>query len=269
MNTYTMLSKITLAAALTGALAGCGDKSPATNANTPAPADSAPATAQEPSAPAPGQGLTAREMISAPRGSVPAAQDARGDAAPNAEAQPPVNERAANESADAEPRAPHTTSTGRGEASAPPGDASSAAGARYANVISVQPVKQKATREREECRDERIVHKHRPKDDHQIAGTVIGAVAGGVIGHQVGGGRGRDLATVAGAVGGGYAGKKIQQGQQDRDTYTTTERRCRTVKEPVEDVAYDVVYEYLGQTHQVRLDHDPGERVELPVRGIE
>lgn len=262
MNTHTMLSKITLAAALAGALAGCGDKPPAANANA---NTDAPAPAQQPPAPASGQGLTAREMISAPRGSVPAAQGARGDAAPDAETPPPETARA---NMDAESPAPRAPIAGRAEPSAPPDDASRA-GARYANVISVQPVKQKATREREECRDERIVHKHRPKDEHQIAGTVIGAVAGGVIGHQVGGGRGRDLATVAGAVGGGYAGKKIQQGQQDRDTYTTTERRCRTVKEPVEDVAYDVVYEYLGQTHQVRLDHDPGERVELPVRGIE
>jgi len=266
MNTYTMLSKITLAAALASTLAGCGDKPPTANADANAPADAAAAPAQQPPAPASGQGLTAREMISAPRGSVPAAQDARGDAAPDAEAPPHETERA---NRDAESPAPRTPIAGRAEPSAPPDDASRDTGARYANVISVQPVKQKATREREECRDERIVHKHRPKDDHQIAGTVIGAVAGGVIGHQVGGGRGRDLATVAGAVGGGYAGKKIQQGQQDRDTYTTTERRCRTVKEPVEDVAYDVVYEYLGQTHQVRLDHDPGERVELPVRGIE
>jgi uncharacterized protein YcfJ len=142
--------------------------------------------------------------------------------------------------------------------------------ARSAAVISVQPVTQKIDHPREDCRDERVVHRRTPKDQHQIAGTVIGAIAGGVIGNQVGGGRGRDLTTVAGAVGGGYAGKKIQQGQQNRRTYTTIERRCRTINEPSEDVvAYDVVYEYLGSTHQVRLDHDPGERVELPVRGIE
>lgn len=40
-------------------------------------------------------------------------------------------------------------------------------------------------------------------------GTVIGAIAGGLIGHQVGGGRGKTAATVAGAVGGGFAGHAI------------------------------------------------------------
>jgi len=149
-------------------------------------------------------------------------------------------------------------------------EAASTEGPRHADVISVNPVKQALNDQREECHDEQVVHHRKPKDEHQIAGTVIGAVAGGAIGNQVGGGRGRDLATVAGAIGGGVAGKKIQEKQQRGDTYTTTERRCRTVDVPGEEVvAYDVVYEYLGQTHQVRLDHDPGDRIELPVRGIE
>jgi uncharacterized protein YcfJ len=148
--------------------------------------------------------------------------------------------------------------------------ATSADAPRYADVISVAPVKQARSAQREECHDEQVVHHRKPKDEHRIAGTVIGAVAGGAIGNQVGGGRGRDLATVAGAIGGGVAGNKIQEKQQRGDTYTTTERRCRTVDVTGEDVvAYDVVYEYLGQTHQVRLDHDPGDRIELPVRGIE
>ena len=46
-------------------------------------------------------------------------------------------------------------------------------------------------------------------NDHSMAGTIIGGIAGGVLGNQVGGGKGRTLATVAGAVGGGYAGNRI------------------------------------------------------------
>jgi outer membrane lipoprotein SlyB len=42
-----------------------------------------------------------------------------------------------------------------------------------------------------------------------MAGTIIGGIAGGVLGNQVGGGKGKTLATVAGAVGGGYAGNRI------------------------------------------------------------
>lgn len=254
-----MKSGLPIAIAAAVALAACSDKPAATSATGATATTPAQASTDAP----PREGLTAREMVAAPHDSLPAAQDA-GSSAPEAGAVA-----AQAESAHADPAASHAADDSGDTTPASAHSADGAAAPRYADVISVQPVKQTTTREREECRDERIVHKRRPKDDRQIAGTVLGAVAGGVIGHQVGGGRGRDLATVAGAVGGGYAGKKIQQRQQDRDTYTTTERRCRTVKEPVGDVAYDVVYEYLGQTHQVRLDHDPGERIELPVRGIE
>ena len=259
MKMYTTLSlQIALAAVLAGALSACGDKPPAA-ATTDTHAATASAAPEQPAS-SPGQGLTAREMVSAPPGSL-SARGARSDAAastepPGAPMPPP---------ADPAITASRTGSVDQGETTR---DRVDAVGSRYATVISVQPVRQKT--DRKECRDERIVHKHRPKDEHQIAGAVIGAVAGGVIGHQVGGGRGRDLATVAGAVGGGYAGRTIQRGQQDRDTYTTTERRCRTLKGVGEDVVtYDVVYEYLGQSHEVRLDHDPGDRIELPVRGLE
>ena len=52
-------------------------------------------------------------------------------------------------------------------------------------------------------------------DNHQVAGTILGGVVGGLLGNQVGGGRGRTLATVAGAVGGGYAGNRLGQGGQN------------------------------------------------------
>jgi outer membrane lipoprotein SlyB len=42
-------------------------------------------------------------------------------------------------------------------------------------------------------------------------GAVGGAVVGGLLGNQIGGGNGRTLATVAGAVGGGFAGNAIEK----------------------------------------------------------
>lgn len=46
------------------------------------------------------------------------------------------------------------------------------------------------------------------EDEGIEAGTVIGAVAGGLAGRQVGGGTGRDIMTVIGAAAGGYAGSR-------------------------------------------------------------
>ncbi|BCG03005.1 hypothetical protein PPGU19_075730 (plasmid) [Paraburkholderia sp. PGU19] len=50
-------------------------------------------------------------------------------------------------------------------------------------------------------------------------GAVGGAVAGGLLGNQVGGGRGRVLATIAGAVGGGLAGNGIEHAVRKSTTY--------------------------------------------------
>ena len=46
-------------------------------------------------------------------------------------------------------------------------------------------------------------------------GAIIGAVAGGLLGNQVGGGKGKTAATVAGVAGGAYAGKKIAEGNKE------------------------------------------------------
>lgn len=50
-------------------------------------------------------------------------------------------------------------------------------------------------------------------------GAVGGAVAGGLLGNQVGGGRGRILATIAGAVGGGFAGNGIEHAVRKATSY--------------------------------------------------
>ncbi|MEC5213603.1 outer membrane lipoprotein SlyB [Polaromonas sp. CG_9.5] len=42
-------------------------------------------------------------------------------------------------------------------------------------------------------------------------GAILGGVAGAVVGHQFGGGKGRDVATVAGALGGAVAGNSIEK----------------------------------------------------------
>jgi outer membrane lipoprotein SlyB len=53
-------------------------------------------------------------------------------------------------------------------------------------------------------------------------GTVGGAVVGGVLGNQVGGGDGKKVATVAGAVGGAVAGNEIQKRMSRKTVWVTT-----------------------------------------------
>jgi uncharacterized protein YcfJ len=135
----------------------------------------------------------------------------------------------------------------------------------YAEVLAVKPIKETIKTPREVCKDVAVTRQAPVKDQHQIAGTAIGAVVGGLLGNQVGGGNGKKLATVAGAVGGGYAGNKAQEHLQNRDTYTTTETRCSTVTDTSEKlVGYDVKYELDGKVSQVRMASDPGRQI--PVR---
>lgn len=140
----------------------------------------------------------------------------------------------------------------------------SAEGPQYAKVVSATPIRQTVNHPRQQCHEETVTH-HKPvKDTHQIAGTAIGAVVGGVLGHQVGGGRGKTLATVAGAVAGGYAGKKVQENHQENATYTTQEQRCQTINDKsTKIVGYTVKYELNGTVHTTRMDHDPGDQVEV------
>lgn len=49
-------------------------------------------------------------------------------------------------------------------------------------------------------------------NSNAVIGTIGGALVGGLLGNQVGGGRGRTAATVVGAAGGAYAGNRMTSG---------------------------------------------------------
>jgi outer membrane lipoprotein SlyB len=88
----------------------------------------------------------------------------------------------------------------------------------------------------------------KPGDGGAI-GIVGGAVVGGLLGNQVGGGRGKDIATVAGAVGGAVAGNEI-------------EKRVDTTKH------YEIVVRFDDGTSRVFTESKPtawrtGDRVKV------
>ncbi|EMH4161437.1 glycine zipper 2TM domain-containing protein [Pluralibacter gergoviae] len=139
---------------------------------------------------------------------------------------------------------------------------------KYAQVISATPIKESIKTPRRECRNVAVTHRRAVQDENRITGSVLGAVAGGVIGHQFGGGRGKDIATIAGALGGGYAGNQIQGSMQDGDTYTTTQQRCKTVYDKSEKMlGYDVTYQIGDRKGKVRMERDPGTQIPLDNNG--
>ncbi|CCJ78991.1 Putative exported protein [Cronobacter muytjensii 530] len=139
---------------------------------------------------------------------------------------------------------------------------------KYAQVVSATPIKETVKTPRQECRNVTVTHRRPVQDENRLTGSVLGAVAGGVIGHQFGGGRGKDVATVVGALGGGYAGNQIQGHLQESDTYTTTQQRCKTVYDKSEKMlGYDVTYRIGEEQGKIRMDNDPGSRIPLDSNG--
>lgn len=145
----------------------------------------------------------------------------------------------------------------------------------YADVLRVDPVYDNiaVSRPREECYDERVVHRERRGGD-PTGGTVLGAIVGGALGNQVGKGDGRKAATIAGAVVGGAIGRNIDKNNGSGRSYETSRERCRMVDEYARQrqvVAYDVEYRFRGEVYISRLDYDPGEtlRIRVSVTPIE
>jgi uncharacterized protein YcfJ len=153
-----------------------------------------------------------------------------------------------------------------------------------ARVVSVRPISEQIPVSREECWNDRV----RTYEDRSVTrsdtgaaigpGTVLGAIVGGVAGHQVGSGRGNSAATAAGAVIGGLVGNQVDRQQGNvgpgGPPVTSVERvpvdrnveRCRTVQEVREaQVGFDVRYVFNGREFMARLDHDPGRFVRVRV----
>ncbi len=65
-----------------------------------------------------------------------------------------------------------------------------------------------------ECARVTEVHEETRQGKASGIGAVGGAVLGGLLGNQVGGGTGKKIATIGGAVAGGYAGNEIEKRQK-------------------------------------------------------
>lgn len=86
--------------------------------------------------------------------------------------------------------------------------------------------------------------------DAGAVGIIAGGVAGALLGHQVGKGKGKDLATIAGAAGGAYAGHKIEGNMKKVKTWEVS-------------VRFD-----NGDQRVYPFDHDPGMTIGDPVRAV-
>jgi uncharacterized protein YcfJ len=93
---------------------------------------------------------------------------------------------------------------------------------------------------------------------------VAGAVIGGILGHQVGGGSGKDLATVSGVIVGAALGANAGRGGQPviRDV-----ERCQEIPGSAKPAFWDVFYTFRGQEHRAQTANPPGQYITVNEHG--
>ncbi|MYN05889.1 glycine zipper 2TM domain-containing protein [Massilia sp. FT127W] len=127
--------------------------------------------------------------------------------------------------------------------------------ARVTSVRAVVgPPEQRCWVERQQVQDSRP----------NTGGMLAGAILGGVLGHQIGGGTGRDIATVGGALAGGAVGANAGR---SNNTYGQDVRRCENVANATPQY-WDVTYEYRGVEHRTQLAAAPGEYIPVNRDGV-
>lgn len=139
----------------------------------------------------------------------------------------------------------------------------------YARVVDVEPIVRQVridAPQRDCWYEQREVYPDRGIDAATAGPTVLGAIIGGVVGHQFGSGHGRDAATVAGSVIGasiGHSSAVRAAGPETRDVKRCDVRYEQSWEKRVE--SYRVTYVYQGREYTTRMPYDPGSRVRVPV----
>jgi uncharacterized protein YcfJ len=144
----------------------------------------------------------------------------------------------------------------------------------YAKVLSSQPVIHYVTVRRpvQECWQETQNYTEYRRAPGEGGATLLGAIVGGVIGHQFGGGSGKHAATAVGSIVGATIGNDVAH-RRAGPNYGHTQvsrpvRRCETRyrdhrEERID--GYDVVYRYRGQKYSTRMPYDPGPKMKIRV----
>jgi uncharacterized protein YcfJ len=132
-----------------------------------------------------------------------------------------------------------------------------------ANVTSVRavvgPPQQRCWIEQEQVNQDRG-HTNAPA-------ALAGAVIGGILGHQVGGGAGKDLATVGGAIAGAAIGANAGRNHNPAQTSSQNVQRCESVPNQARPEFWDVTYTFRGQEHRVQMTTPPGPTVTVNDQG--
>ncbi len=101
------------------------------------------------------------------------------------------------------------------------------------------------------------------------AGAVIaGSILGGILGHQVGGGRGQDLATIGGVLAGATLGANLSNDGMGQQVVTRDVQRCSTIPSQAQPEYWDVTYTFRNIEHRVQMANPPGRTITVNRSGL-
>lgn len=95
-----------------------------------------------------------------------------------------------------------------------------------------------------------------------VPAAIAGALIGGILGHQVGGGRGKDAATAGGAIAGAALGSNF-----GGSTFTRDVERCAPTQTSGRPEYWDVTYRFRGSERYVQMSRPPGRTITVNAQG--
>lgn len=96
------------------------------------------------------------------------------------------------------------------------------------------------------CVMETVPAAAQPAPERSLLGMAAGAAVGGLLGHQVGKGRGQTVTTIGGAVAGAVVGDKIANSGAQQPAPAAQQQRC--TQNPPHQQGWLTTYTYGGRT---------------------
>jgi uncharacterized protein YcfJ len=140
-----------------------------------------------------------------------------------------------------------------------------------ADVIQAEPITSQLARPTRQCRTEYVEREVQMRgSERNMGGSILGGIAGAILGTQVGGGNGRIAATAIGAVAGSMVGDNLSDhseagGGRMRTERTPVERCTESSELETRITGYRVTYIYQGREFVTTTTRDPGRRIDIEV----
>ncbi|MFZ2220551.1 MAG: beta/gamma crystallin-related protein [Rhodoferax sp.] len=100
-----------------------------------------------------------------------------------------------------------------------------------------------------------------------VPAAVVGALLGGILGHQVGGGTGKDLATAGGAIAGAVLGSRVGGNAGTPQTAPQDVQRCEETPPQAQTEYWEVTYNFRGEDHRIQMTSPPGRTITVNAQG--